>query len=457
MKLILFLFSLFTIQAVFGEAIDKFKATLKTEEQTLKCSFVIKLSGSEVSSANVKCSPKKHKKAKFTNMKIQGKLAEYLISFSLKPTRIMKISIVPACGLGFTQVCTPTKGACRYGMEEYCPGGEESQARGSMSKDEECTCLASITVETARHADVHPLGSCYDECVCLQNTCDAEYHWGYEGPAGPEHWGEQFPACDGLKQSPIDIVSVGAVNQAEPSPMSFGNYDQIRMVQLGNTGEHYPGATRLVDGSIKNNGHTAQLDVVATLPGDVGVLSGGPLASDYQILQLHFHWGADDTQGSEHTLDGVSYPMEMHIVHKKVGEENFLEVEGGLAVTGFFFEIDTVDNVAIDPLVDALANIMNPDDKFDMSGSTFKITDLIADAAPLSPGDQAVYSSYSGSLTTPGCMEIVNWINFIKPIKISAGQLAKFRMLKDGDDMDVVDNFRPTQPLNGRTVTFYEV
>ena len=30
----------------------------------------------------------------------------------------------------------------------------------------------------------------------------------------------------------------------------------------------------------------------------------------------------------------------MHIVHKKVGEENFLSVEGGLAVTGFFFEVN---------------------------------------------------------------------------------------------------------------------
>ena len=136
------------------------------------------------------------------------------------------------------------------------------------------------------------------------------------------------------------------------------------MVELGNTGEHYPGtgSIRLTKGSIKNNGHTAQVDVVATLPGDVGVLSGGPLASDYQIVQLHFHWGADDTQGSEHTLDGSSFPMEMHIVHKKVGEDNFLEVEGGLAVTGFFFEVDASDNAAIEPLVEALAHIMNPDD-----------------------------------------------------------------------------------------------
>ena len=81
--------------------------------------------------------------------------------------------------------------------------------------------------------------------------------------------------------------------------------------------------------------------------------------------------------------------MEMHIVHKKVGEENFLSVEGGLAVTGFFFEvndeaviyvinrsasqIDDSDNPAIAPLVEALKHILNPDDKYDMTGSKFKV------------------------------------------------------------------------------------
>ena len=86
---------------------------------------------------------------------------------------------------------------------------------------------------------------------------------------------------------------------------------------------------------------------------------------------------------------------------------------------------------------------------------SFQITDLIAGVAPLTPGDTTQYSSYSGSLTTPGCMEIVNWINFIKPIKISAKQLEAFRALKDGKNADIVDNFRPVQDLNGRPVTFY--
>lgn len=295
--------------------------------------------------------------------------------------------------------------------------------------------------------------------TCLDDGEGHSFHWGYEGEVGPAHWADEFPVCNGTSQSPINIIT-GAAVQAEPAPINFGNYDKIRIETLGNTGEHY-GATgkggRLENGTVKNNGHTAQLDVIATLPGDVGVLTGGPLTGEYQILQLHFHWGSDDTKGSEHTLDGESFPMEMHIVHKKVGEPDFLSVEGGLAVTGFFFEVDNTDNPAIDPLVSVLKNIVDPNKFFDMSGSTFKITDLISGVAPLADSDTTKYSSYSGSLTTPGCMEIVNWINFIKPIKISSEQLKMFRALKDKEDNDIVDNFRPPQPLNGRPVTFYGV
>jgi len=140
----------------------------------------------------------------------------------------------------------------------------------------------------------------------------------------------------------------------------------------------------------------------------------------------------------------------MHIVHKKVGEPDFLSVKGGLAVTGFMFEVDAANNTAIEPLVAALGNIIKSDEKYDMAGSTFKITDLIDGVAQTS-----TYSNYDGSLTTPGCMEVVNWINFIEPLKISSKQLEMFRDLKDKTEADIVDNFRPPQPLNGRTVTFY--
>ena len=66
------------------------------------------------------------------------------------------------------------------------------------------------------------------------------------------------------------------------------------------------------------------------------------------------------------------------------------------------------------------------------------------------------YSTYEGSLTTPPCAESVEWINFLTPLKISRAQLQQFRMLDDDNMNDIVDNFRPPQPLNGRKVRFWK-
>ena len=106
---------------------------------------------------------------------------------------------------------------------------------------------------------------------------------------------------------------------------------------------------------------------------------GGPLqsGSKYNILQLHFHWGSDDTKGSEHTYSGKMYPIEMHIVHTRDGFDDPLNTPTGLAVTGFMFEIDSMDNAALTPLTDALANIVDSKAELPFSGSSFNINDLI--------------------------------------------------------------------------------
>ena len=68
----------------------------------------------------------------------------------------------------------------------------------------------------------------------------------------------------------------------------------------------------------------------------------------YQMLQLHFHWGADNTKGSEHTINGEEFPMEMHIVHKKVGltVEEALGTSDGLAVVGQMFQVALLQHLA---------------------------------------------------------------------------------------------------------------
>lgn len=40
-------------------------------------------------------------------------------------------------------------------------------------------------------------------------------------------------------------------------------------------------------------------------------VSGGGLPGTYRTVQLHFHWGSVFTNGSEHTLDHLRFPMEV--------------------------------------------------------------------------------------------------------------------------------------------------
>ena len=42
-------------------------------------------------------------------------------------------------------------------------------------------------------------------------------------------------------------------------------------------------------------------------------VSGGGLPTTYYATQFHFHWGSDDSKGSEHTVDGKPYPMEVAV------------------------------------------------------------------------------------------------------------------------------------------------
>lgn len=84
-------------------------------------------------------------------------------------------------------------------------------------------------------------------------------------------------------------------------------------------------------GTIKNNGHSGEQGchspfaapelrrefcLPASLPVQVGVphlsiISGGGLTNSYKAVQFHLHWGTNGGPGSEHTIDGEQYPMEV--------------------------------------------------------------------------------------------------------------------------------------------------
>merc|ERR1711997_868328 len=69
----------------------------------------------------------------------------------------------------------------------------------------------------------------------------SDWHWGYEGVYGAECWGTHVPACNGVKQSPIDIPAKygGLLPGTETTPLSMTGYAAVRFNTLSNTGENY--------------------------------------------------------------------------------------------------------------------------------------------------------------------------------------------------------------------------
>ncbi|XP_025853328.2 carbonic anhydrase 5B, mitochondrial isoform X6 [Vulpes vulpes] len=178
-------------------------------------------------------------------------------------------------------------------------------------------------------------------------------------------------------------------------------------------------------------------------------IKGGPLEDNYRLKQFHFHWGAIDAWGSEHTVDSKCYPAELHLVHwNAVKFENFEDAaleEHGLAVIGVFLKLGK-HHQELQKLVDTLPSIKHKDTLVEFG--SFDPSCLM----PACPD----YWTYSGSLTTPPLSESVTWIIKKQPVEVDHDQLEQFRTLlftSEGEkEKRMVDNFRPLQPLMNRTV-----
>ena len=96
------------------------------------------------------------------------------------------------------------------------------------------------------------------------------------------------------------------------------------------------------------------------------------------------------------------FPLELHLVHVKESANN--TDSDRLAVLGILFKIQEEDNTKIKELTDALEKVKFKDDKF-MLRNTLPLVSLM-------PEDTDEFYRYQGSLTTPGCNEIVVWTVF---------------------------------------------
>ncbi|GAB1293744.1 Carbonic anhydrase 5A, mitochondrial [Apodemus speciosus] len=257
-------------------------------------------------------------------------------------------------------------------------------------------------------------------------------------------WTGPASSPGGVRQSPINIQWRDSVYDPQLAPLT-ASYDAASCRHLWNTGYFFQVE---FDDSCEGSGKSG--------------ISGGPLRNHYRLKQFHFHWGATNEWGSEHTVDGQAYPAELHLVHwNSTRYENYKKAtvgEDGLAVIGVFLKLGA-HHEALQRLVDVLPEVRHKVVAMIAVVQNAHLDTRVAvgpfDPSCLLPACRD-YWTYPGSLTTPPLAESVTWIVQKMPIEVSPSQLSAFRALLfsgRGEDEEVmVNNYRPLQPLRDRKV-----
>lgn len=247
--------------------------------------------------------------------------------------------------------------------------------------------MAGCVVETEQEAETTDTTDTTEPVATDEQEAE---EWDYENT----NWEEiSDTECRSNVQSPVNIDTSNVIL----AHLADINY------------EYEPFSMKIVD-----NGHTVQ--VHGTENSYITVEK-----KRYQFKQFHFH------NPSEHTINGKTYPLEMHLVHQEEGMEN-------LVVLGVFIEEAATPNSFLEKVFVEIPEEKELEVQTDI---TLTLSDYI-------PPAQDHYT-YIGSLTTPPCTVGVDWVLFKEPISASREQIARFT------DM-YANNARPVQPLNNRRV-----
>lgn len=241
------------------------------------------------------------------------------------------------------------------------------------------------------------------------------------------------PFCNGTRQSPIDLVN--ATVDTSLTTVMRTNFDSRTALK-----------------EIENTGRTVKVNFNSGVQ-----VSGGNLSTTYDSLQFHLHWGnGSSVPGSEHTLKGRRFAMELHIVSIKTefnGNTTLAVADPeGAAALGYFIEVDTTTTGQPESwktLANLLQNITFEDDKVSLPNINISLDDLLPNI------DYSKYYRYLGSLTTPLCQEAVVWTVFHDTVKVSSDLIDMFaNTIYIGNTTDtplmvnVYRNLQPPQPLS---------
>ena len=211
-----------------------------------------------------------------------------------------------------------------------------------------------------------------------------------------------LPGLDhGLVQSPVNILSHGAVHGRHRIAL---HYDH--------TAPEF----------IINKGTTIELDFPT---------GGGSITYDgkeFELLQLHFH------TPSEHLIDGVTYPMSMHIVNRMTGDTS--DGRPHYLVIAILFKMGQANDF-IGSFLEAVP--VDPGTSAHLKPGMVYLDELF-------PGCKMPhYFHYRGSLTTPPHTETVDWLVLKHVKEASPEQIQRINEIEG-------DNARHVQALYGRPI-----
>ncbi|XP_076295810.1 carbonic anhydrase 1 [Lasioglossum baleicum] len=237
---------------------------------------------------------------------------------------------------------------------------------------------------------------------------------------------QQLGSVDGHFESPINL-NITFMKVIELNPLKWVNIDVTpRKLKVTNTG----------------------FTVFLSATWQIGraYISGGPLLDNYLLSQIHFHWGENAMNGSEHRIDGARMPMELHVVFFKDEYENFdvaLRKLDGVIIVVYFFKLQNEPNEFIRDILRHASEIRTADSSVRMLPE--KLTTLVK---PFSDD----YFLYWGSIVIRNNPYRILWIISREPIGVSVEQIATFRTLTNDKGMPILSNVREVQERDERTV-----
>ncbi|XP_029907946.1 receptor-type tyrosine-protein phosphatase gamma isoform X3 [Myripristis murdjan] len=256
----------------------------------------------------------------------------------------------------------------------------------------------------------------------------------HPGSHGPRGWAASYPECAESNQSPVDIVDDDAQVSQEYQELTL---DKFNIESSNHT-------------TMKNTGKT-----VAVLLKDDYFVRGAGLPGRFKAEKMEFHWGQNNSSaGSEHSINGRRFPVEMQIY--LYNSDDFDSLSAAIkerriiAAMAVFFELGRKDNPAVDPIIQGLKGVVHHEKETNLR--SFILRDLL-------PSSLDSYYRYTGSLTTPPCSKVVEWIIFSRPVYLSHSQLEAFYSIFTTEQQDHVksvdylrNNYRPLQNLGDRVI-----